>query len=156
MFSLDALLEAYPDAKFLWSHRDPAKVLGSVCSLIQYVRSWGSDRDDPAELGAEQLERWWLAVSRAMDFRARLGDERFADLSFADLQLDPVSAIGAAYEKIGIEFSDTSRAAVRAWAATHEPGSHGRHSYDLADFGLSADRVHERFAPYLDAYDAIA
>ena len=28
MFALDALLEAYPDAKFLWSHRDPAKVLG--------------------------------------------------------------------------------------------------------------------------------
>ena len=44
MFALDALVEAYPDAKFLWSHRDPAKVLGSVCSLIQYVRSWSSDR----------------------------------------------------------------------------------------------------------------
>ena len=27
MFSLDALVEAYPNAKFLWSHRDPAKVL---------------------------------------------------------------------------------------------------------------------------------
>ena len=73
MFSLDALLETYPDAKFLWSHRDPAEVLGSVCSLIHYVRSWASDRDDADELGSEQLERWWLAVSRGMDFRARLG-----------------------------------------------------------------------------------
>ncbi len=90
MFALDALLESYPDAKFLWSHRDPAKVLASVCSLIHYVRSWGSDRDDAAELGAEQLDRWWEAVLRAMDFRKRLGDDRFADLSFADLQVDPV------------------------------------------------------------------
>ena len=40
-----------PNAKFLWSHRDPAKVLGSVCSLIAYVRSWSSDRKDPEELG---------------------------------------------------------------------------------------------------------
>ena len=48
MFALDALVEAYPNAKFLWSHRDPAKVMGSVCSLIRYVRSWSSDRDDPA------------------------------------------------------------------------------------------------------------
>ena len=55
MFALDALVEAYPNAKFLWSHRDPAKVLGSVCSLIAYVRSWSSDRDDAEELGAEQL-----------------------------------------------------------------------------------------------------
>jgi len=156
MFALDALLEAYPDAKFLWSHRDPAKVLASVCSLIHYVRSWASDRYDADELGAEQLERWWLAVSRAMDFRARLGDDRFADLSFADLQVNPVSAMQEAYERIGIEFSDTSRAAVNTWATTHEPGSHGRHSYDLAEFGLSADQVRERFAPYLESYDAVA
>ena len=51
MFALDALVEAYPNAKFMWSHRDPAKVIGSVCSLIPYVRSWSSDRDDPEELG---------------------------------------------------------------------------------------------------------
>ena len=63
MFSLDALVEAYPNARFLWSHRDPAKVLGSVCSLIQYVRSWSSDRDDAEELGAEQLDSWSEAIA---------------------------------------------------------------------------------------------
>lgn len=156
MFALDALLEAYPDAKFLWSHRDPAKVLGSVCSLIHYTRSWSSDRDDSLELGAEELERWWLAVSRAMDFRDRVGSERFADVSFADLQLDPVAALGAAYEQIGIAFTDASHDAVTGWAKGHEPGSHGRHSYELSDFGLSADQVRRRFAPYLEAYDAVA
>ena len=77
MFALDALVEAYPNAKFLWSHRDPAKVMGSVCSLIHYVRSWSSDRDDAEELGAEQLDSWAEGVRRAMDFRKRVGDERF-------------------------------------------------------------------------------
>ncbi len=156
MFALDALLEAYPDAKFLWSHRDPAKVLGSVCSLIHYVRSWASDRDDSAELGLEQLNRWWQAVSRGMDFRARVGGGRFADLSFADLQVDPVGAIRTAYEQIGIEFPPASRDAVTAWALNHEPGAHGTHAYDLADFGLDAEQVRERFAPYIESYDAIA
>ena len=52
MLALDALDAAYPDARFLWTHRDPAEVLGSVCSLIAYTRSWVSDRDDSAELGA--------------------------------------------------------------------------------------------------------
>ncbi len=74
MFALDSLLAAYPDAKFLWSHRDPAKVLGSVCNLIHYTRSWASDRDDSLELGAEQLGRWSEAITRAMDFRGRVGD----------------------------------------------------------------------------------
>ena len=71
MFALDALVEAYPNAKFMWSHRDPAKVMGSVCSLIKYVRSWSSDRDDPEELGAEQLASWAEGVRRAMDFRKK-------------------------------------------------------------------------------------
>jgi hypothetical protein len=154
MFALDALIEAYPNARFLWSHRDPAKVLGSVCSLIHYTRSWSSDRDDAHELGAEMLERWALAVERAMEFRARVGDDRFADVPFAALQADPLGAIAASYERIGIELSDDSRAAVAAWAAGHEPGSHGAHRYELADFGLDADAVRRRFARYIDAYTA--
>ncbi len=156
MFALDALLEAYPNARFLWSHRDPAKVLGSVCSLIHYTRSWSSERDDAVELGAEQLDRWWLAVSRAMDFRSRVGDERFADVAFAHLQVDPVGALGEALEHIDIGFPDASRRAVTRWATGHTPGSHGQHRYDLADFGLDADRVRRRFAPYLDSYEAVA
>ena len=156
MFALDDLLAAYPDAKFLWSHRDPAKVLPSVCSLIHYVRSWASDRDDSFELGAEQLGRWSEAIERAMDFRARVGEDRFADLGFAELQSDPVGALAAAYSQIGVEFSEASRAAVTQWAGGHEPGAHGRHSYSLADYGLDADQVHERFARYMATYDAAA
>jgi hypothetical protein len=156
MFALDSLLAAYPDAKFLWSHRDPAKVLGSVCNLIHYTRSWASDRDDSLELGAEELGRWSEAITRAMEFRSRVGDDRFADLAFADLQTDPVGALAAAYERIGLAFPGRSREAVTRWAGGHQPGSHGQHSYDLAQFGLEVDQVHASFARYLDTYDAAA
>jgi hypothetical protein len=156
MFALDALVEAYPNARFLWSHRDPTKVIGSVCSLIHYTRSWSSDRDDSVELGAEELDRWSTAVERAMEFRARTGDERFADVSFGDLQSDPVGALAGALERIGLPFSERSRASVSAWAGTHEPGSHGTHSYQLADFGLDPDQIRERFAPYYAAFDVQA
>jgi hypothetical protein len=154
MFALDALLAAYPDAKFLWSHRDPAKVLGSVCSLIHYTRSWSSDRDDSLQLGAEQLDRWSEGITRAMDFRARVGEDRFADLSWADLQTDAVGALASAYERIGLAFPDRSRQAVTRWAQDHEPGSHGHHTYDLAQFGLEPDRVRNRFTRYMETYDA--
>jgi hypothetical protein len=154
MFALDALLDVYPDARFLWSHRDPAKVLGSVCSLIHYTRSWSSDRDDAAQLGAEMNERWWVAVQRAMDFRARVGEARFADIAFASLQTDPIGALGQSIERIGLEFSDASRAAVAQWADRHEPGSHGAHHYALTDFGIDADTVRSTFAPYIEAFAA--
>src|ERR1700721_3240230 len=119
MFALDALVEAYPNAKFLWSHRDPAKVIGSVCSLIWYVRSWSSARDDPEELGAEQLDSWAEAVRRAMDFRQRLGDSRFADVAFADLQHEPVGTLRAGYTSLGLTFSADSEGAVHQGADEH-------------------------------------
>lgn len=156
MFALDALVEAYPQARFLWSHRDPAKVLASVCSLIHYVRSWSSDRDDARELGAEQLDAWAEAVRRAMDFRARTGDERFVDVSFADLQTDSVATVENAYERLGLEFSAGARARVGAWAEDHRPGSRGEHVYELADYGLTPDGVRERFGDYLATYEATA
>ena len=156
MFAMDALVEAYPNAKFLWSHRDPAKVMGSVCSLIQYVRSWSSDRNDATELGAEQLDSWVEGVRRAMDFRARFGDDRFADVSFGDLQSDPVGTLRASYERLGLCFTDDAMHSVQQWANEHKPGSRGSHDYDLADYGLTPDGVRQRFADYLAAYDATA
>jgi hypothetical protein len=156
MFALDALVEAYPNAKFLWSHRDPAKVMASVCSLIRYVRSWSSDRDDPNELGAEQVDSWAEGVRRAMNFRNRVGDDRFADVSFADLQADPVTTLRASYERVGLSFTDATLESVNRWAELHKPGSRGVHQYDLADYGLTPEGVRERFADYLAAYDATA
>ena len=156
MFALDAFLEAYPNARFLWSHRDPAKVLGSVCSLIHYARSWSSDRDDAEELGAEQLDSWAEGVRRAMDFRDRVGDDRFADVAFADLQTDPLHTLEAAYKSLGLTFTDATAQSVEQWAREHRPGSRGAHEYDLADYGLTPEGVRDRFAEYLDTYNASA
>jgi hypothetical protein len=156
MFALDALVDAYPNAKFMWSHRDPAKVMGSVCSLIHYVRSWSSDRDDTNELGAEQLNSWAEAVGRAMDFRKRVGNDRFSDVAFADLQSDPVNTLEAAYQSLGLTFTDATAYSVERWASEHQPGSRGGHEYDLGDYGLTPQGVRERFADYLRAYDASA
>ena len=140
----------------MWSHRDPAKVMGSVCSLIRYVRSWSSDRDDPYELGAEQLDSWAEAIRRAMDFRARVGDERFCDVAFADLQSDPLNTLSASYDSLGLTFSDDAARAVEQWAGEHQPGARGAHDYDLADYGLTPDGVRDRFSDYLRTYDATA
>jgi hypothetical protein len=156
MFALDALVEAYPNAKFLWSHRDPAKVMASVCSLIHYVRSWSSDRDDAHELGAEQVDSWVEGVRRAMDFRHRVGNDRFADVSFADLQTDPVGTLRTGYESLGLSFTDATLRSVKQWADGHRPGSRGAHDYDLSEYGLTPEGVRERFADYLAAYDASA
>jgi hypothetical protein len=140
---------------FLWSHRDPAEVLASVCDLVHYTRSWGSDRDDAAALGPQQLAAWATATERAMAFRERLGEERFADVPFQALQVDPVGALEAAYARLGLPFPEASARSVAAWAEEHPPGRHGPHEVRLEDFGLTAGQVRSRFGPYLDRFDVV-
>jgi hypothetical protein len=156
MFALDAFVEVYPNAKFLWSHRDPAKVLGSVCSLIAYIRTWSSDYRDLKELGAEQLIWWSEATKRAVEFRKKFGDDRFVDVSFADLQRDSVGTVARSYDELGIAFTETARAKVEDWAAQHEPGHRGTHAYELSEYGLTEGQVREAFGEYLAIYDASA
>jgi hypothetical protein len=152
LLSLDAIIDVYPDAKFLWSHRDPAEVIGSVCDLIAYIRSWASDRDDREELGAQQVEHWAEALRRGMAFRASGHEDRFADVHFAELNADPVATVERAYDRIGLSLGVAGADRMRAWAADNARGAHGTHEYSLADFGLEAEGIRRRFGFYLERF----
>jgi Sulfotransferase family len=152
LFALDEILRVYPNARFLWTHRDPAEVLGSVCSLISYTRSWVSDRDDGGSIGEEQTAIWSEAMARAIAVRRRIGDERFADIGFDDLNRDPVRTVAAAYERVGLRLGEEGERRMRAWSAEHPRGAHGAHEYAVEDFDLNVTQVHERFAAYLERF----
>jgi hypothetical protein len=154
MLSIDALNECYPDARFIWTHRDPADVMGSVCDLIAYCRSWVSDRDDSAGLGEQQLQIWTEALRRAIAFRDKVGETRFADIRHADLQTEPVAAFERAYDAIGLTMSDDARTAMRQWANEHHRGDQGEHLFDLRHYGLDAAGVRQSFAFYADRFSA--
>jgi hypothetical protein len=156
MLALDALDAHYPDARFLWTHRHPAEVLGSVCSLVAYVRSWVSDADDPAELGRQQVALWSEALRRALAFRNRVGESRFADISFAPLNADPVATVDAAYGRLGLELSSEAARRMSTWSSQNPQGSHGAHDYTLEEFGLTADGVGDAFRFYTDRFDVTA
>jgi len=152
MLALDRLVETYPHARFLWTHRDPAAVMGSVCSLVAYTRSWVSDRDDSATLGAEQAELWAEALERAMAFRAEAGEQRFADVVFDQLNDDPVGTVGRAYRRLGMDLDDDAARRMEDWALANRRGTHGTHEYSVDGFGIDTGAVRERFAFYTDHF----
>jgi hypothetical protein len=152
MLGLDDLNRVYPDARFLWTHRDPAEVLGSVCSLVAYTRSWVSDADHSAGLGAQQAELWSEALRRAMAFRDRVGEERFADVPFSALNADPVGSVDRAYASLGLTLSAEAGRRMAAWAGENPAGSHGTHEYAVEDFGVTAADVRRRFRSYVQRF----
>jgi hypothetical protein len=148
MRSLDSLLSVYPDARFVWTHRDPARVLPSLCSLVFGYRSLYEHDVDAAAIGAWQLEMWSALVSAGVDQRRAADPSRFFDIQFPDLVRDPISQARAAYEHFGIGLSEEAQSRMRAWQAQNPQGKHGGHRYSAEQFGLSEAAIRERFADY--------
>ncbi|CAN5125588.1 hypothetical protein BH10PSE13_BH10PSE13_11470 [soil metagenome] len=61
-FAMEPLLAAYPDARFVMTHRDPAKVLPSSCSLIAEVRKLFLQERGAAEMGPDMTRSWAMAL----------------------------------------------------------------------------------------------
>ena len=149
IFALDAMKAVFPDALFVWTHRDPALSIPSVCSLTGLLRSTSVDRlDKPAQMRA-MLRFQAEGVRRALAARARIGEASFVDVTQADLARDTIGVIRELYGRLGLAFTPAYEAHLRQRMATRPRAQHGRHAYDPAEYGHSAEEIREPFADYL-------
>jgi sulfotransferase family protein len=149
-FCLDAVLEVFPDARFVMTHRDPAVVLGSVCSLLTMVQEMTGKPTDPRVLGRAELAVWVEGMRRLVAMRERIGEERFADVHFHELAADPVASVARVYARIGLPFTAAVEARIADQARANPRGRHGEHRYRLEDWGLDRAGVHDAFRSYTD------
>jgi hypothetical protein len=150
--ALDALVATYPDAKLLMTHRDPVAVTASVCSLVRSLGGTFSDADHRAYIASHWPAVMEETLRRTAAFRAAHPEIHVVDLTYRELLADPVAAIGRACDELGQPLSPEAEARMAAYAAANPQGRHGRHTYDLADFGLDHGALAERFAWYPGAF----
>jgi len=150
---LDALIETYPDAQLVMTHRDPAEVVGSICSLIKHVRAIYSDSVDLKGIGETFMETFEIMIERTRRFMAAHGDDAILHIGYAGLTRDPIGTVRSIYERFDEPFTAEAEASMRAYLAENEQGKHGKHVYDLAEYGLSKESVRERFADYIRDFD---
>lgn len=150
---LDAMQRVYPDLRIVWTHRDPAKVLPSVCKLIAILRAMFSQRVDLHRLGREQLEVWSEAVRRGLAVRRRIGEPGFADVFMDDVVAQPIETVANVYQRFGLPFSGAAETGMRAWLSANPQHKHGAPRYSLEEFGLSLDEVRAAFREYTQHFD---
>lgn len=149
---LDDLAAVYPDAQLVMTHRDPADVVASACSLVRHVRAMFSDHVDTARIAADMIDMFDRMIARQRAYRDVHGEEAILDLHYADLMRDPMREMRRLYARFGEPFTDRAEAAMQACLAANPKGKHGRHDYSLAEFGLSREAVHAHFADYIECY----
>jgi hypothetical protein len=146
---LDAVDAAFPDARFVMTHRDPTDVLLSVADLYADIIGSFTDDVDRRYIGRLNVEHWSLGMDRALRFRDDGADDRFYDIDFRAMQAAPLREVTGLYDWLGLPAGDEFAARMQSWwthaAKEREPSSRA----DAAAFGIDPDTVRPRFATYV-------
>ncbi len=149
--SLEALWAAIPRARIIQLHRDPLEVCASLNSLFHSLHSAVARRMDIGRMAAANVRT--LAHEMELNLKARSQrPDSVLDLFFRDLVEDPVGAAEVVYRRFDLGWDAEIAADFRRFAEANPRSQHGRHRYDLADFGLDAPRLARSFESYRAAF----
>lgn len=151
LLRVDTLLDVFPGARIVQTHRDPAETIPSIASFVQVLRQIYADDPDPRQCGAEWNDLMLRAITHAMTVRAAHPD-RFLDVDFRELITAPLDVVARIQEFLGWPPSDAATAAMTARIAGGHDHDGPRHRYDAADFGLDPEQIHRDFADYRRTY----
>lgn len=152
-FHLQALTRAYPDIRFVMTHRDPAKVVPSYTSLVSTIFPPAKGERDLPALGREISEHLREGMERAIAERACIGEDRFLDVHHRDLVADPMATVRRVYDWLGMELKTDVAQSILLWQDANALGAHGAHRYTAEQFGLTADQIRSDYDFYIRHFD---
>ncbi len=143
---LKYLLEVYPDARIVYTHRGPEKTVPSLASLAAVTWCMTSDTVDLKNVGefaldlAEQCE---AAGQAAMHL---VPQGQLVSSNYDELVRDPAAMAVSIYERLGYPADPGLKARAQKWLDDHPSDKHGKHAYALGDFGLTPEILKQRLA----------
>jgi len=149
LWHLEALRERYPDARLIWTHRDPAAVVPSVASLnMAFYRTWCRD-PDPRVAGDHWNRTLRYGVERGLRYDAAQSDRGWCcHVQYAELMKDPVGSVRRIYAHFGDEVSPLHARRMERWMQDRPQQAFGRHVYRAEELGLSRAQIDADYAEY--------
>jgi hypothetical protein len=155
LWGLEHLLATYPDARIVFTHRDPVDSMTSYASLTTIVRRVSSDNVDPAEVAADWIPRLRDVLLHGMAVRtaADYPDAVFYDMDFRDFVGDQFGVVEKIYAAFDLPMTDAAAERMQTFISANPPGVHGVHSYAPEQYGIDPDVVRSEFRDYIDHFD---
>jgi omega-hydroxy-beta-dihydromenaquinone-9 sulfotransferase len=113
------LLELFPDARFVHIHRHPYEVYQSQLKFHDTVL-WHTylQRPDRSRLSDEILERYRVLFAAYFRDQPLIPPNRFHELSFTELENDPIGSAQRLYTALGIQNFNTAQAQLESYVDT--------------------------------------
>jgi hypothetical protein len=149
VIAMNEILEVYPDARFVMTHRDPAQVVASISKMTWNLRGMCAAAPvDMHEVGRDMLSFIQRHIDRIMAFDAGPHGDRVVHVDYYALVADPVREMRAIHAGLGIDTPEDVAKMVGDWHASNPKNARGRNDYSLDQYGLDVDEVRRQFAPY--------
>ena len=155
--NLDLLFAIFPDAKVIQTHRDPAKAVPSLVSLLMNLHPLmeeGRARQRGENMLAREVAKWSSAVRKCEKVRQR-HPGKVLDVVHADFHREPMAVLERIYAFIGMNVPEDTRAAFAHRIAEKPELARGVHRYDIADYGMTEDEARAPFHDYIERYDLL-
>ncbi len=147
-----ALVDTFPDATFVVTHRDPVSVTASMVTMIAYSARLTRDRVDVESIGHYWADRLERMLGRCAAERDVLPTARTIDVRFDEFMADDLAMVGHVYDLAGQPLDDASRAAMAAFVDEHPRGKFGAVRYDLGEFGLDPAERRQALSFYTERF----
>jgi hypothetical protein len=148
-FHLEALAGAYPDVRFVMTHRDPGKVVPSYASIVSSILPRPAGERDLHGLGREICDHLRIGMEHAIEQRARLGEDRFLDVHHRDLIADPQGTIRRIYARLDLELTPDVARTIFDWQDRNRVGAQGTHRYTAEQYGLTTGQIRSDYDFYI-------
>jgi hypothetical protein len=154
LWCLGALLDEYPNALLVQTHRDPLRIVASLTSLLGTLRRLGTDDISPPEI-ADEFGGWLIeGLDRSVAARidGTVPADRVVDVHFRAFMDDPFTTIRAVYERLGLELDAGAEQRMRDFLVDNTTEKHGGHHYTWAETELDIGEWRERARTYQEYF----
>ncbi len=146
------LLDAFPDAIVVVTHRDPVAVTTSMATMVAYSARLNLAHPDPVAVGAYWRARVEDLLRACTDDRDILPADRSMDVRFDEFMADDLAMVERIYALAGQPWDDGVRFALQRYQDEHPRGRHGGVRYDLGALGLDEAEVRSGLRFYADRF----
>jgi hypothetical protein len=150
VIAMNEILQVYPDARFVMTHRDPVQVVASIAKMTFNLRGVRTaEKPDPHEVGRHMLHFIQRHINRIMEFDRSGNGGRVVHVDYYALVADPVGEMRRIHAGIGIDTPDSVAKAVGDWHAANPKNARGRNDYTIEQWGLDGAAVAGQFGDYI-------
>jgi hypothetical protein len=150
---LPELVQTFPDATFVVTHRDPVSIFTSWVTMNAYtnrMRCQNVNLEDVVK--HSRMIQDCLLQGLVRDVSV-LPPAQTKHVFFHEYMADNMGVLGEIYDLAGIGLDQNTRASIEKYIKDHPRGRAGKVKYDLeGQFGIKRDDLYQEFSYYMDAF----